>query len=147
MLNYHYSKMYNGKMILRFDDTNPSKENDNFVENIKSDIKTMGIYPERVSYTSDYFDIIQEHMKTMIKKGFCYADNTEHEEMKRQRDEGIESTHRLNTEEFNLEKFEQMIVGDDKAKGWCIRAKMNMQNLVKCLRDPVLYRSNESKHH
>lgn len=83
MLNYHYSRMYNGKMILRFDDTNPSKENDNFVENIKNDIKTMGIFPERVTFTSDYFDICQNHMKTMIQKGFCYADNTEHEEMKR----------------------------------------------------------------
>lgn len=85
-------------------------------------------------------------MRHMIKHGYCYADNTEHEEMKRQRDIGEESKHRENTVEFNLEKFEQMIIGDDKAKGWCIRAKMNMQDLVKCLRDPVLYRSNETKH-
>jgi len=75
--------MYNGRMILRFDDTNPSKENDNFVENIKSDIKTMGIIPEWITYTSDSFPQIQEYMKTMIKKNLCYADNTEHEEMKR----------------------------------------------------------------
>jgi len=94
MLNYHHSRMYNGKMVLRFDDTNPSKENDNFVENIKSDIKTMGIIPERVTYSSDYFPQMQEYMKYMITNNFCYADNTESEEMKLQRDEGIESVHR-----------------------------------------------------
>ena len=55
MLNYHYAKMYNGRMILRFDDTNPSKEKDSFVENIKKDVERLDIKPWKVTFTSDYF--------------------------------------------------------------------------------------------
>lgn len=54
-LNYHYSKIFNGKMILRFDDTNPAKEKQEFVDNIKKDIETLGVHPDRVTFTSDYF--------------------------------------------------------------------------------------------
>lgn len=67
--------------------------------------------------------------------------------MKIERDAGIESKYREYPVDFHCEKFAEMIEGDDKAKGYCIRAKMNMQDLVKCLRDPVLYRSNSTKHH
>jgi glutamyl-tRNA synthetase len=56
MLNFHYAKMYAGKMILRFDDTNPTNEKDEFVQNIIRDLKTLEIYPDRVTFTSDYFD-------------------------------------------------------------------------------------------
>lgn len=67
--------------------------------------------------------------------------------MKEERDQGIESVNRSLPPKKSIEIFKMMIEGDKKAKGWCIRAKMNMQDLVKCLRDPVLYRSNSDYHH
>ena len=83
--------MYKGKMILRFDDTNPMNEKLEFVENITRDLATMHIYGDSISYTSDYFDKLKDYMDELITKGFAYADDTPMEEMKKQRDEGIES--------------------------------------------------------
>lgn len=82
MMNYHYSRMYQGKMILRFDDTNPMNEKVEFVENILRDLETLGITPDRITYSSDYFEMIQNHMKTLIRDDKAYADNTPAEEMK-----------------------------------------------------------------
>ena len=161
MMNYHYSRMHKGKMILRFDDTNPMNEKVEFVENIQRDLKTLGITPDQVTYSSDYFDTIRDYCKQLIKDGLAYADDTPAEEMKEQRDEGIESKHRQNTVKQNLEHFEGMLKGkcvektvkDAKGKDvkqkvyFCIRAKMDMSNKVKCLRDPVFYRCKEEKHH
>ena len=84
-------------------------------------------------------------MRKMIKDGNAYADNGSAEEMKEQRDEGIESEARKNTPEVNLKIFEDMLEG--KAVGYCIRAKMNMQDKFKCLRDPVFYRNKNEAHH
>ena len=97
MMNYHYSRMHKGKMILRFDDTNPMNEKIEFVDNILRDLKTLGITPDVVSYSSDHFDAIRDYCKKLIKDGLAYADDTPAEEMKLQRDEGIESKHRQNT--------------------------------------------------
>jgi glutamyl/glutaminyl-tRNA synthetase len=77
MLNYHYAKKYNGKMILRFDDTNPEKEKDEYVQNIISDLKLLEIEADRVTHTSDYFDYLNKLMIELIKKGLCYCDNTD----------------------------------------------------------------------
>ena len=82
MLNYHYAKIYNGKMVLRFDDTNPLNEKLEFVENIQRDLKTLDIVPDQVSHTSDYFPQIVDYMKKMIKDGNAYGDNGTGEEMK-----------------------------------------------------------------
>ena len=129
MLNYHYSKIYGGKMILRFDDTNPSKEKMEFVQNIIKDLKTCEIIPDRVSYTSDYFDKTQEFMRTLIKNGGAYADNTPADLMKEERDKGVESKNKTLSSEKSLEIFEKMLEGE--AKEWCIRANMNMLDKVK----------------
>lgn len=145
MLNYHYSKIYGGKMILRFDDTNPSKEKMEFVQNIIKDLKTCEIIPDRVTYTSDYFDKTQELMRTLIKNGGAYADNTPADLMKEERDKGIESKNKTLAPEESLKIFEKMLEGE--AKEWCIRANMNMSDKVKCLRDPVMYRCNFTPHH
>jgi len=148
MLNYHYAKMYGGKMILRFDDTNPSNEKEEFVENIKDDLKTLQIFPDTVSYTSDFFDEIIKRMRTMIEGEFVYADNTPGDKMKEERDAGIESQSRIeSTKEKTAEIFELMLKGDKKAEGYCIRAKMDMKNPVKCLRDPVFFRSKVNVPH
>jgi glutamyl-tRNA synthetase len=145
MLNYHYAKIYEGKMILRFDDTNPMNEKIEFVDNINRDLKTLDIVPDMVSHTSDYFDKIADYMKKMITDGNAYADNGSAEEMKDQRDNGIESPHRSKPAEESLKIFNGMLEG--KAEGWCIRGKMNMQDKFKCLRDPVFYRCKNEVHH
>lgn len=124
MVNYHYAKIYEGKMILRFDDTNPVTEKMEFVENIKKDLQTLEIIPDMISHTSDYFPQIIEYMDKLINDGNAYADNGTPEEMKDQRDNGIESVHRQKTPKENLQIFKDMLAGN--AKPWCIRAKMNM---------------------
>jgi len=94
MINYHYAKIYDGKMILRFDDTNPMNEKIEFVENIIRDLRTLQIIPDEITHTSDYFPQIIEFMRKCILDGNCYADNGSAEEMKDQRDNGLESIHR-----------------------------------------------------
>ena len=145
MLNYHYAKIYKGKMILRFDDTNPMNEKIEFVENIIKDLNTLEIIPDQVTHTSDYFPQIVQYMEKFLQDGNGYACNCTGEEMKEQRDNGIESPNRSKAPEENLKIFRDMLEG--KAEGWCIRAKMNMQDKAKCLRDPVMYRCKNEVHH
>jgi glutamyl-tRNA synthetase len=145
MLNFHYAKIYKGKMILRFDDTNPMNEKIEFVQNIERDLKTLEITPDMVSHTSDYFPQCVEYMEKMIRDGNAYACNCSAEEMKDQRDNGIESPNRTKTPEENMAIFKQMLEGS--VEGWCMRAKMNMQDKAKCLRDPVMYRCKNEPHH
>jgi glutamyl/glutaminyl-tRNA synthetase len=92
----------------------------------------------------------------MIKQGDCYADNGTAEEMKDQRDNALESKHRSNSIEFNMERFDEMLnhkvekwEKDDQnvLKNWCIRAKWDMKNKFKCLRDPVFWRVKNEPHH
>ena len=111
MLNFHYARMWQGKMILRFDDTNPMNEKVEFVDNILRDLKLLDIVPDQVTYSSDHFDKLKECAETLIKKGLAYADDTPAEEMKEQRDEGIESKHRANTVKQNLDHFKGMLAG------------------------------------
>lgn len=85
LLNYHYSKMYKGEMILRFDDTNPSKEKHEFVEAIFEDLNTLGVKYSKVTYTSDYFDVIFDYARDLIKRGLAYVDNTDVDTMRKQR--------------------------------------------------------------
>jgi len=82
MLNFHYAKMYGGKMILRFDDTNPDAEKVEFQENILQDLKTLEITPDRVTFSSDYFQEIQDYCRKLIQDGNAYCDDTPAEEMK-----------------------------------------------------------------
>ena len=111
MLNFHYAKMYDGIMILRFDDTNPMNEKIEFVENIIRDLKTLKIYPDKITYTSDYFDQTKDYMEQLIKLGLAYADDTLGEEMKKQRDEGVDSKYRTATVDENLKRFHLMLKG------------------------------------
>jgi len=94
MMNYHYSKMHAGKMILRFDDTNPMNEKIEFVDNILLDLKVLGITPDQITYSSDNFEMLEKYMKQLISEGKAYADNTPAEEMKEKRDAGEETVHR-----------------------------------------------------
>lgn len=132
-------------MILRFDDTNPMNEKLEFQENIIRDLKTLGITPDQVTFSSDNFEMLENYMRQLISDGKAYADNTPAEEMKEKRDAGEETVHRSNSVEKNLELFAGMLKGTQPT--YCIRAKLNMQDKVKCLRDPVFYRCKDTPHH
>lgn len=144
LLNYHYSKIYKGEMILRFDDTNPSKEKHQFVESILEDLNTLGVKYSRLTYTSDYFDVIFEYGRQLIKKNLAYVDNTDVDTMRKQRQERIESACRSFPVEKNLEIYEKMLKGE--ADDYCLRAKIDMNSNNGCMRDPVLGRTNRTPH-
>ena len=145
MLNYHYAKIYKGRMLLRFDDTNPVKENQNFVDNIIDDLKRLEIFPDSISHTSDWFGKTAELMEEMIKRGKAYMDNTIQEEMQKQRFDGVESTCRGQTVEQNLEIWNEFLKGNKPE--YCARGKINMVDKNKCMRDPVFYRHCDVPHH
>ena len=77
MLNYHYAKLYQGKMILRFDDTNPLNEKEEYEQSIKEDLIRLEIFADRITHTSDYFDVLIKYMTKAITEGKCYCDNTD----------------------------------------------------------------------
>ncbi|CXJ05045.1 glutamate--tRNA ligase, putative [Plasmodium berghei] len=139
-LNNYYANIYEGKMLLRFDDTNPVLEDVKFENSIIEDLETLSIKYEKISYTSDYFQLLEEYCIKLIKMNKAYADDTNVDEMRNQRGEGIESVNRNNSIETNLKLFEEMRNGTDIGKKNCIRAKINMSSKNKCMRDPVLYR-------
>jgi len=148
MLCYYAAKHFKGKMILRFDDTNPSKEKGEFLESIKTDLKRLEIVPSLVSYSSDHFPKLRELMTELIKKGKAYCDNIDPEKMREDRMNGVKSEKRDISIEENLKVWEEM-QGDnpsDEIKKYCIRGKIDYQNANKCLRDPVFYRFTEEKH-
>lgn len=147
LLNQYFAKLYEGKMILRFDDTNPSKEKDEFVENIIADLKSLEVTPDKVTYTSDSFPHLLTLAEKMIKKGFLYADDTPVEKMREERMEGIDSVRRNRPVEETLKIFEEMKNGTEEGIKHCIRIKLDMQHPNKALRDPVCYRCNLTPHH
>ncbi|EGN95580.1 hypothetical protein SERLA73DRAFT_113195 [Serpula lacrymans var. lacrymans S7.3] len=147
MLNQYFAKMYKGKMIIRFDDTNPTKERSEFEETILEDLHLLDIHGDQVSHTSDYFDELYELALKLIKLGKAYADDTEQLQMREERWKGIASAHRDDSVEDNLKHFAEMKAGSDEGLRWCIRAKMSVDNPNKALRDPVIYRCNVLNHH
>lgn len=144
-LNYHYAKMYGGKMILRFDDTNPANEKDIFVQNIKDDLATMDINPDIVTYSSNYFGQLEERMDELILKGGAYCDPTPMEEMKRQRYNREENDFRNTDAKTNKQIWDKLKQGKDTH--YAVRAKIDIKSNNGCLRDPVMYRYMEQKHH
>jgi glutamyl-tRNA synthetase len=146
-LNHYFAKMYKGKLIIRFDDTNPTKERTEFEETILEDLRLLGITGDQVTHTSDYFDTLYDLALKVIKAGKAYTDNTIQEEMRHQRMHGIASAHRDDSIEDNLKHFEEMKSGSEEGTKWCLRAKMSVDDPNKALRDPVIYRCNLMPHH
>ncbi|KAG1761706.1 tRNA synthetases class I, catalytic domain-containing protein [Suillus occidentalis] len=147
MLNQYFAKMYNGKMIIRFDDTNPTKERAEFEETILQDLELLNIRGDKITHTSDYFDQIYELAIRIIKSGKAYADDTEQLQMREERGKGVASAHRDDSIEDNLRHFEEMKTGSPEGLRWCVRAKISVDNQNKTLRDPVIYRCNLIPHH
>jgi len=147
MLNNHYARHYKGKLILRFDDTNPSKEKMEFAESIEKDLGTLQIFPDKKSHTSDYFDQLQKLMEKLIKDGKAYVDDTEVDKMRQERDAGVESCRRNQKVDQNLKLWQEMLAGSEEGLKCCVRGKLDMQSKNKCLRDPVFYRCKTDTPH
>lgn len=138
-----------GKMILRFDDTNTEKEKEEYQDAIMEDVALLGIKPDTISYTSDYFDKIDEYCVQIIKAGKAFADDTPGDVMSTMRMAREPSVHRDDSIEDNLARYEEMKTGSDEGRRWCIRAKISHANDNASLRDPVIFRcpKEQKPHH
>ncbi|GMH57229.1 hypothetical protein TL16_g02326, partial [Triparma laevis f. inornata] len=147
LLNDYYARRYKGKLIVRFDDTNPSKEKEEFQQAIVEDLGKLGVYPDVVTYTSDYFEQMKAYAIEMIEKNLAFMDDTPQEKMQKERMDRQNSSRRGFTVQENMDYFDLMCSGDAEGAKWCLRAKINMQSVNGTMRDPVLYRQNLTPHH
>ncbi|XP_047325344.1 glutamate--tRNA ligase, cytoplasmic-like [Impatiens glandulifera] len=147
LLNQYFAQRYQGQVIIRFDDTNPAKESNEFVENLLIDIETLGIKYETVTYTSDYFPQLMALAEKLIQEGKAYVDDTPREQMQKERMDGIDSKCRNSTPEESMKLWKEMIAATERGLQCCVRGKLDMQDPNKSLRDPVYYRCNPIPHH
>ncbi|KAK5671642.1 glutamate--tRNA ligase [Batrachochytrium dendrobatidis] len=147
LLNDYFARQYKGKLIIRFDDTNPSKEKLEFQDSITEDIALLGVKGDILSHTSDHFDHLLSEAIRLIKLGKAYVDDTVQEVMRAERFDGIDSKNRNLSIEENLSRFEDMKNGTESGLKSCLRAKIDMQDKNKAMRDPVIYRCNLIPHH
>lgn len=148
ILNQYFAQEYKGKLIIRFDDTNPSKENVEFQDAILEDLKLLGITGDKITYSSDYFQEMYDLCVKLIKEGKAYCDDTPVEKMREERMVGDASARRDRSVEENLKIFtEDMKNGTAEGLKNCVRAKIDYKALNKTLRDPVIYRCNLIPHH
>ncbi|KAK3714012.1 glutamate--tRNA ligase [Vermiconidia calcicola] len=147
-LNYYFAHVkYDGKMIVRFDDTNPSKEKEEYQDAILEDCELLGVKYDQITYTSNYFQELYDYCVQMIKKGKAYADNTLQEQMRKERETRTDSSHRNDSVKDNLAHFEEMKKGTEEGTKWSVRAKIDMTSNNGAMRDPVIYRCNPQPHH
>ncbi|KAJ1871924.1 glutamate--tRNA ligase [Coemansia sp. RSA 990] len=147
LLNEYFARLYNGKFIVRFDDSNPSKEKSEFEDAITEDLRLLGIAGDKITHTSDYFQTIYEYALQLIRSGGAYVDDTDKERIKEERMDGIASRCRDQSVEENLERFEQMRLGTEMGERCCLRAKISVDCPNKAMRDPVIYRCKPVPHH
>jgi glutaminyl-tRNA synthetase len=145
VINFELASIFGGETYLRYDDTNPKKENKKFLKPILEDIKWLGYNPKKIFFASDYFDIFFKKAILLIKKGKAFIDDLTPEELKKFRGDlktpGINSPYRNRSIEENLELFQKMQQGFFRNKQKTLRAKIDMSSPNINLRDPVLYRS------
>ncbi|KAJ7298321.1 hypothetical protein O6H91_Y004100 [Diphasiastrum complanatum] len=114
LLNQYFAEKYQGRLIIRFDDTNPAKEKEEFVQNILNDLEYLGVKGDLVTYTSDYFPELMEMAEKLIKEGKAYIDDTPREQMQKERMDGIESSHRNQSVPENLSLWKEMIEATER---------------------------------
>jgi len=151
-LNFGLAKEYNGLCNLRFDDTNPVKEDVEYVDSIKADVEWLGFKWEgEPRYASDYFDALYGYAIELIKKGLAYVDELSPEEMREYRgtltEPGKNSPYRDRSVEENLALFERMKNGEFAEGTLSLRAKIDMASPFMVMRDPVIYRIKFATHH
>ena len=150
-INFGIAAKYNGKCNLRFDDTNPAKEDEEYVESIKRDIEWLGFKWDKLLFASNYFDVMYECALKLIKKGKAYVCDLSAEEIKNTRGSltqpGTESPYRNRTVKENLKLFEGMKNGEFADGSKVLRAKIDMASPNLNMRDPVIYRVLHATHH
>ena len=150
-LNFGIAKKYGGKTNLRFDDTNPVKEDTEYVDSIKEDIKWLGFQWAEEHYASDYFEQLYQWACDLIKKGLAYVDDQSLEEMRENRGTvqtpGKNSPYRDRSVEENLDLFERMRNGEFPDGSKTLRAKIDMAHPNMHMRDPIMYRILHTSHH
>lgn len=150
-LNFGLTKKYPGYTNLRFDDTNPTTEESEYVESIKEDIKWLGFEWKNELYASDYFDQLFEYAVQLIRKGLAYVDDSTSEEIASLKgtptEPGKDSPFRNRTVEENLDLFQRMKDGEFPDGSRTLRAKIDMAHPNMLMRDPVLYRIKHEHHH
>ncbi len=151
-LNFGLAAEYGGLCNLRFDDTNPSKEEQEYVESIKEDVRWLGFdWGEREFYASDYFDQLYEFAVLLIKDGKAYVDSLSAEEIREYRgtltEPGQDSPYRNRSVKENLDLFERMRAGEFEDGACVLRAKTDMASSNLNMRDPVMYRGLHVPHH
>ncbi|KGO83334.1 glutamate--tRNA ligase [Flavobacterium beibuense F44-8] len=150
-LNFGLGLRYNAPVNLRFDDTNPAKEEQEYVDAIKKDVEWLGYQWAEERYASDYFQQLYDWAVELIKKGLAYVDSQSSEEMAKQKgtpsQPGSESPYRNRSVEENLELFEQMKNGEFPEGTHVLRAKINMASSNMLMRDPIMYRILHKHHH
>ncbi len=151
-LNFGIAKDYKGLANLRFDDTNPTKEDVEYVDSIKTDIRWLGFdWDDREFYASDYFEKLYEYAAVLIRKGKAYVDNLNADQIREYRgtltEPGKESPYRSRSVEENLDLFERMKKGEFPDGSKTLRAKIDMSSPNINLRDPVMYRILHATHH
>jgi glutaminyl-tRNA synthetase len=163
LIDYNTAKTFNGELVLRFDDTNPAKEESEFVEAIEEDARWLGIHWVKVTFASDYFDRLYEWSIRLVKKGLAYVDDQTPEEMSVTRGTlprgtkwsqtesalkpGVESPYRNRPVEENLDLLERMKKGEFPEGSRVLRAKIDMAHPNLVMRDPVMYRIMRVPHH
>ena len=150
-LNFGVAKKYGGKTNLRFDDTNPTKEDVEYVDSIKNDIRWLGFQWAEERYASDYFQQLYDWAELLIKKGLAYVDDQSLEEIRLNRGTvqkpGTPSPWRDRSVEENLALFRDMRDGKFKEGEKVLRAKIDMAHPNMLFRDPIMYRINYAPHH
>ena len=150
-ISFGLGEKYNAPVNLRFDDTNPSKEEQEYVDAIQEDIKWLGFKWDKVCYSSDYFQQLYDWAIQLIKDGKAYIDSQSSEAMAEQKgtptEPGTNSPYRERSVEENLELFEKMAKGEFAEGVHVLRAKIDMQSPNMLLRDPIMYRVINKAHH
>ena len=150
-LNFGLAETFGGSCNLRFDDTNPSKEETEYVESIQADVRWLGFSWSSLCYASDYFHRFYEWALELIRQGLAYVDHQNAEEIRAARgtltEPGKNSPHRDRSPEENERLFEKMRAGEFPEGECVLRAKIDMAHSNINMRDPVLYRILKQSHH
>ena len=150
-INFGLAQKYGGKTNLRFDDTNPTKEDTEYVDSIKEDIQWLGFQWDKEKYASDYFDQLYAWAEELIQRGLAYVDDQTQEEISKGRGTvdkpGVESPYRNRSVEENLRLFREMRDGKYADGEKVLRAKIDMASPNMMFRDPLLYRIKHASHH
>lgn len=150
-VNFGLSEKYNGATNLRFDDTNPTTEETQYVESIKNDIKWLGFQWKEELYASDYFQTLYEYAVKLIKKGLAYVDDSTPDQIAAMKgtptEPGTDSPFKKRSVEENLDLFEKMKNGEFPDGSRVLRANVDMKSPNMLMRDPVIYRIKRDHHH